>query len=752
VKIDTFRSKISSFGPLGYWRLNDASHIGAADSSGFGNDGQYSSTAIALLQGLAPGIYGASLPGSDTAYVTLPNVDAFRIPILSGLVTFKDQGTPANGRLVYFTGESTAGPGWQVMRAASGNGAVLAIDTSAQHAQTLNFPGAPFDGNRHTLAWGFDGAYLYASTDFSSWATAPYSVGGGPVPNPSASFLIGKAAIAGPGYYAKAIISDLAIFPYVLQAAQLDGLSAALGSGNDALEYTLLTARELTVADLFSIELADGTVLNWTSFDCDVVAGATRYSSMGPRLKRGAIRWKRGVEASPLELRVAGASTDVGDLGLTVAQAITAGYFNGAKVTVSRVYNPARTADGSYSALSALMLFQGWVGKIEQGRPYARITVNSLFERMNLQWPFTMLQPSCRWTLFDSGCSLDQAGFAVSGAVQSGSTASKIAHGLTNATGYFDQGRIKFTSGPNNGIWRVVQSGIAAGAAASYQQTVLNDKPAGYWRFGDLAGSSTVADLSGNGYHGTVRGGVALGQPGALAGDSTTCALFDGSSGYITLPIPKPGAFAQGISFEFWFKLPPGSAPAQPAGIFDTATGDPFTLRNFNPGGGSPAFEWKSKGQPMVGFNQPAANVWVHVVVTYRGQNAIDLYYNGQLYSSATAQGNGQIAWKNPITIGNINGGANGWFKGYLQEFAIYPYAMSADQPLAHYDAGVTPPSASGSGIFVLTQALPYAPAAGDTFVVYPGCDKSQRTCRLKFNNLANFGGFPYVPAPETAA
>lgn len=46
---------------------------------------------------------------------------------------------------------------------------------------------------------------------------------------------------------------------------------------------------------------------------------------------------------------------------------------------------------------------------------------------------------------------------------------------------------------------------------------------------------------------------------------------------------------------------------------------------------------------------------------------------------------------------------------------------------------------------------LPLPPNAGDTFIAYPGCDKTQATCTTKFNNLTNFEGFPYVPVPETA-
>lgn len=52
---------------------------------------------------------------------------------------------------------------------------------------------------------------------------------------------------------------------------------------------------------------------------------------------------------------------------------------------------------------------------------------------------------------------------------------------------------------------------------------------------------------------------------------------------------------------------------------------------------------------------------------------------------------------------------------------------------------------------FFFNSPLPFTPGAGDTFTAYPGCDKTQATCTSKFNNLANFEGFPYVPAPETA-
>lgn len=54
------------------------------------------------------------------------------------------------------------------------------------------------------------------------------------------------------------------------------------------------------------------------------------------------------------------------------------------------------------------------------------------------------------------------------------------------------------------------------------------------------------------------------------------------------------------------------------------------------------------------------------------------------------------------------------------------------------------------SGYILTIQPWPQAVAVGNTFTVYPGCDKTQATCSSKFNNLDRFRGAPYIPAPET--
>jgi uncharacterized phage protein (TIGR02218 family) len=49
-----------------------------------------------------------------------------------------------------------------------------------------------------------------------------------------------------------------------------------------------------------------------------------------------------------------------------------------------------------------------------------------------------------------------------------------------------------------------------------------------------------------------------------------------------------------------------------------------------------------------------------------------------------------------------------------------------------------------------LLNPFPFDIAGGDTFTVYPGCDKTRDKC-IVFGNIANFGGFPYIPTVTTA-
>ena len=50
---------------------------------------------------------------------------------------------------------------------------------------------------------------------------------------------------------------------------------------------------------------------------------------------------------------------------------------------------------------------------------------------------------------------------------------------------------------------------------------------------------------------------------------------------------------------------------------------------------------------------------------------------------------------------------------------------------------------------FELWETMPFEIQIGDTFEVTAGCDKSIQTCVAKFNNVANFRGFPFIPGND---
>jgi len=58
--------------------------------------------------------------------------------------------------------------------------------------------------------------------------------------------------------------------------------------------------------------------------------------------------------------------------------------------------------------------------------------------------------------------------------------------------------------------------------------------------------------------------------------------------------------------------------------------------------------------------------------------------------------------------------------------------------------------SSSQIGAFELFLPMGFVIANGDTFTVETGCAKTFNDCKFKFDNVINFQGFPYVPAPDT--
>jgi uncharacterized phage protein (TIGR02218 family) len=69
----------------------------------------------------------------------------------------------------------------------------------------------------------------------------------------------------------------------------------------------------------------------------------------------------------------------------------------------------------------------------------------------------------------------------------------------------------------------------------------------------------------------------------------------------------------------------------------------------------------------------------------------------------------------------------------------------------ANADVSATVSSVVPGTSLQLRYPMPNAPATGDAFTIYQGCDHTMATCQSQFNTLARFRGFPFVPPPEVA-
>jgi uncharacterized phage protein (TIGR02218 family) len=230
----------------------------------------------------------------------------------------------------------------------------------------------------------------------------------------------------------------------------------------------LLASRQFFAADLFYIVLVDGTELRYCGGDKDIIYGGHTWPCggfVGPYFQkrggnRGLCQWKIGVEVSTLQFDVLPGTAKI--QGFDFLTACRIGIFDGAECTLYRAFMP------TYGDTSAgiVNLFSGRIVEIDCGRSMATFNVNSHLELLSQQWPRDLYQPSCLNTLFDSGCTLNRASFAVTAAVTAGSTVSTIKATLAQATGYFNSGTIVFTSGANSGFKRSIKTFTSGGSVA----------------------------------------------------------------------------------------------------------------------------------------------------------------------------------------------------------------------------------------------------------------------------------------------
>ncbi len=222
--------------------------------------------------------------------------------------------------------------------------------------------------------------------------------------------------------------------------------------GGNNLATWLLTATEMRMADLYTITLKSGAVLRYTTWDQTLVVLGNTFLTGPPNLERTAMEEKTGLDVTTIEVVIRAGLTDLVS-GAPVLQAIGQGLWDGAGFRLERLF-----MDANSNQIGTVIRFAGVVGPVDElTHSYAKITVNSGMQYLTMQLPPMVMQPNCTHTLFDSGCTLNKANFAESNAVQGGSTMNKLISQSAKPDGYYDNGQILFTSGPNNGLLKSVK-------------------------------------------------------------------------------------------------------------------------------------------------------------------------------------------------------------------------------------------------------------------------------------------------------
>lgn len=218
-----------------------------------------------------------------------------------------------------------------------------------------------------------------------------------------------------------------------------------------ALIELLDSGRPFLKADLYTLQLAGGTIYRFTSFDVDLVFNSATYAAAGPVLARTQMRTVIGLEVDTLNLTIAPKDSDTLG-GLSWFRAACSGVLDDAKLTVDVAFLETVPA-----VVGVLRQFVGIFAPLTIDRGVIEVTCNSPLSRLDRQFPPNLYQSGCIHTLFKGGCSLNPNTYAVTGSVLSDISSAGFLPSLSGPIGWFDTGALQFITGVMAGLKRTVK-------------------------------------------------------------------------------------------------------------------------------------------------------------------------------------------------------------------------------------------------------------------------------------------------------
>lgn len=230
-------------------------------------------------------------------------------------------------------------------------------------------------------------------------------------------------------------------------------------------------------------------------------------------------------------------------------------------------------------------------------------------------------------------------------------------------------------------------SPIAAVPADAYGAAVYNKDPLLYWRLGESSGAA-AADSGQQENPGTYAGGVIQGVSGALSEVTNSAATFGAGAGVSSnTQFTNPTTY----SLEAWFNTTT-SVGGKLIGFGNAQTGQSsnYDRHVYMQDDGTLVFGTYTGQLNTITTSSPYNDGKWHYVVATQSNNGMELYVDGTLIGTdpQTSAQDYSGYWR--VGGDTTWGSSSPWFDGKLDEIAVYPTALNAQDVADHYSLGIS--------------------------------------------------------------
>ena len=231
---------------------------------------------------------------------------------------------------------------------------------------------------------------------------------------------------------------------------------------------------------LYSFNSQSGVSDYFTDLDCDIAYNGIGWKSGSLRIE--GLKRKLGIGTSIDEqsVKIWASPTDT-LFGSNFLEGAQQCLLDGATLFRYRIIWPFVTGNASVDVskvpIGCFPLFSGYISSIDKGgASHIEVKVKSALQRLNVNMPRNYFQPGCLWTLFSSGCTLNQSSYMNQTTISAfGGNNNVISPngGVVNPTGgdglpSYAQGRLYFASGANEGLLTLIDNNDATHLFLAY--------------------------------------------------------------------------------------------------------------------------------------------------------------------------------------------------------------------------------------------------------------------------------------------